>query len=233
MSRDAQPAVIPAPSAPYREAPVANGGTITGVAVFAGDLPAPPPLPGGAGDAECASRARAPQRRTGDRLGEAVVWLADARTGKALPLERRYTMTLADCDYAPRVQAVLAGGTLNVLNEESLEHRTTLVRQASREKADDIRQFLPGQLVPVRAALDRTGLVEVSCARHPVSRAWVAVFDHPYHDVTATDGAFSLDAVPPGDYTVMAWHAALGRIERKVSVPAGGAVSVELRFERE
>jgi hypothetical protein len=231
---DAQPPVIPDPASPYREAQVAGGGTITGVAVFRGDLPDASRAPDGA-DAECTSRARqAPSpRRTGDRLGDAVVWLADARTGKPLPLERRYAMSIAGCDYAPRVQAVLAGGTLNVLNEDAVDHRTTLVRQASRETTDDIPQFLPGQIVPVRDALARTGLVEVACAKHPWSRAWVAVFDHPYHDITSTDGAFALDQVPPGDYTLMAWHAALGRVEQKVTVAAGGTVSVEVRFEKE
>ena len=227
---DAQPPVIPEPDGPYREGPVAGGGTIGGVVVFRGDLPAAP-RPDGA-DAECASRARqAPaQHRTGDRLGGAIVWLADARTGKPLPLERRYEMSLVGCDYAPRVQAVLAGGTLNVLNEDAIDHRTTLVRQASRDTTDDIPQFLPGQLVPVRDALARPGLVEVACTKHPWSRAWLAVFDHPYHDLTATDGAFSLDQVPPGEYTLMAWHAALGRVEQRVTVPAGGTATVEVRF---
>ena len=227
---DAQPPVIPAPGTPYREAPVVNGGAIAGVVAFRGDLPAGPQRQGEAA-AECASRPGPVQRRTGDRVGDAIVWLADARTGKPLPLERRYAMTISGCDYAPRVQATLAGGTLNVLSEDPVAHRTSLVRQDSRETTDEIDQFLPGQLVPVRDALERPGLVEVSCERHPWSRAWVAVFDHPYHAISAADGAFSLDQVPPGDYTLMAWHASLGRMEQKVSVPAGGMVSVELRFE--
>ena len=227
---DAQPPVIPAPSAPYRESPVTGGGTITGVAVFAGDLPAEPqPAADAAG---CGSRPRPAPRRIGDRLGDAVVWLGDVRTGKPLPLERRFTMKIAECDYAPRVQAALAGGTLNVLNDESAAHRTTMVRQASREQTDDIPLFLSGQVVPVRNALARPGLVEVTCAQHPWSRAWVAVFDHPYHDITATDGAFTLDQVPPGDYTLMAWHPTLGRVEQTVRVGAGTSVAVEVRFTK-
>jgi hypothetical protein len=224
---DRQPPVIPPASEPYREVPVPDGGTVSGVVTHRGDLPAAAEAPSGS---ECAAVPRRAERRTGDRLGETVVWLADARAGKALPLERRYAMAIAGCAYTPRVQAALAGGTLNVLSEEAIEHRTALVRQASRDTTDVVAQFLPGQLVPVRDALTRPGLVEVACAKHPWARAWVAVFDHPYHDITGADGAFSLEQVPPGEYTLMAWHPRLGRTERKVTVTAGGTATVEVGF---
>ena len=224
---DSQPAVIPAAREPYREVPVPLGGTVGGVVVLDGELPADA-APSGASD--CTARPRAVPRRTGNRLGGAVVWLADVRAGKALPLERRYALTIANCEYAPRVQAVLAGGTLNVLSEEEVPHRTSLVRQASRDTTDVVRQFLAGQLVPVRDAIAQAGLVEVACERHGWSRAWVAVFDHPYHAVTGADGAFSLPQVPPGDYTLMAWHPGLGRSEQRVTITGGGTATVELRL---
>ena len=224
---DRQPPVIPRPSEPYREVPVTDGGTISGVVTHRGDLPAAAEPPAGS---ECAGAPRRAERRTGDRVGETVVWLADARAGKALPLERRYAMAIAGCAYTPRVQAALAGGTLNVLSEEAIEHRTALVRQSSRDTADVVGQFLPGQLVPVRDALARPGMVEVGCAHHPWARAWLAVFDHPYHDITPADGTFSLEQVPPGEYTLMAWHPRLGRTEQKVTVTAGGVATVEVAF---
>lgn len=224
---DQQPPVIPRPGEPYREVPVTDGGTISGIVTHRGDLPAVAEAPAGS---ECAAVPRRAERRIGDRLGETVVWLADARAGKALPLERRYAMAIAGCAYAPRVQAALAGGTLNVLSEEAIEHRTALVRQASRDTTDVVAQFLPGQLVPVRDALTRTGLVEVACEKHPWARAWLAVFDHPYHDITQADGAFALEQVPPGEYTLMAWHPRAGRTEQRVTVTAGGMATVEVRF---
>jgi hypothetical protein len=39
-------------------------------------------------------------------------------------------------------------------------------------------------------------------------RAWIFVFDHPYFQVTAADGRFRLEGVPPGEYTLEMAHAA-------------------------
>ncbi|HET9865973.1 MAG TPA: carboxypeptidase-like regulatory domain-containing protein, partial [Nitrospira sp.] len=56
--------------------------------------------------------------------------------------------------------------------------------------------------------------------------------DHPYYQLTANDGRFSLTDVPPGDYTLMAWHPGVGVIlEKKVTVPAKGTAQVDYVFE--
>jgi hypothetical protein len=37
-------------------------------------------------------------------------------------------------------------------------------------------------------------------------RAFVFVFDHPYFAVTSKTGTFALSDLPPGTYTIEAWH---------------------------
>jgi hypothetical protein len=59
-------------------------------------------------------------------------------------------------------------------------------------------------------------------------RAWVATFDHPYFAVTGENGAFSMDGVPPGSYTLKAWHPALGVTSHPLVVgPQGASVTVK------
>ena len=41
-------------------------------------------------------------------------------------------------------------------------------------------------------------------------------------------GAFDLSAVPPGQYTIVAWHERVGERAERVRVDAGKATSVEL-----
>jgi hypothetical protein len=53
---------------------------------------------------------------------------------------------------------------------------------------------------------------------------------HPYAVVVGEDGSFSLDDVPPGTYTVKAWHPNLGLRKTKVTVEPNGAVEVDLEF---
>jgi hypothetical protein len=50
--------------------------------------------------------------------------------------------------------------------------------------------------------------------------------------LTAADGTFSLPDVPPGDYTVVAWHPSVGPVlEKKVTVPAKQSVQADFAFE--
>lgn len=55
--------------------------------------------------------------------------------------------------------------------------------------------------------------------------------DNPYFAITQVDGTFSLHDVPPGGYTLAAWHSGVGTmIEKKVTVPAKQMVIADFVF---
>ncbi|HEV8234578.1 MAG TPA: hypothetical protein VGP84_08255, partial [Gemmatimonadaceae bacterium] len=64
----------------------------------------------------------------GSALANVVVWLSDVKEGKTLPIERRTEIVNEDCRLVPRLQAVVAGTTINVRNEDRLAHTTRFVR---------------------------------------------------------------------------------------------------------
>ena len=49
--------------------------------------------------------------------------------------------------------------------------------------------------------------------------------------MTTKDGGFDLQSLPPGDYTVEAWHEALGRMKQKITVRSGQATALDLVFK--
>jgi hypothetical protein len=159
-----------------------------------------------------------------------VVWLDGLRAGKALSETRRFELSHEHCELAPRVQAALAGGTLNVRNADPIAHRLRFLSRISAETLAVLRHYDEGEVVPTDAVLSRPGLVEVRCDLHPWTRAWIAVFDHPYYAVTERDGSFTLDSVPPGKYRLIAWHPRLGEVERDVEVTAGSKVDVPMKM---
>jgi hypothetical protein len=64
---------------------------------------------------------------------------------------------------------------------------------------------------------------------HPWTHGYIAVFDHPYYDVTEKNGKFSIDSLPPGSYRLMVWHEGMGApIEKKFTLSAGGTQTLDV-----
>lgn len=49
--------------------------------------------------------------------------------------------------------------------------------------------------------------------------AWAAAFDHPYFAVTDSQGRFEISGIPPGSYTVVAWHSGYNIVKFNASRP--------------
>jgi hypothetical protein len=163
-------------------------------------------------------------------LGDAIVWLDSIRQGKPLPASRRFEITNRQCELEPRVQAAIAGGMLNVRNADRLTHRTRFLLAGSDSVLERVRQSDAGQVVPVETVLARPARIEVRSDLYPWMRAWIQVFDHPYFSVTARDGSFTIDSIPPGRYTLYAWHERFGVKERDVTVERRETRRVDVKF---
>ena len=83
---------------------------------------------------------------------------------------------------------------------------------------------------PQGTAADRQDLRQaggdgpLQCDIHPWMVAYVGVVPHPYYAVSGEDGAFSIKNLPPGKYTLEAWHEKLGTQTQEVTVAPGRTV---------
>lgn len=171
----------------------------------------------------------------GKTLANVVVWLSDVKEGKQLPIERRTEIVNEDCRLVPRIQAVVAGTTVNVRNEDRLAHTTRFLRGGV---GGDTLATIPltddGQVVPNEHLAAKSGMIAAQCAEHPWTRGFIAVFESPYFAVTDESGTFRIDSVPPGKYRLVVWHErGQSQVEREVDVSAGGTsrVDVSLRVK--
>lgn len=222
---------VETPSGPYRAGPVTGGARLTGTVDFEGAMPLDSTLSLSPETQGCGPSVTARSiQRTGTKIGGTVVWLADIRAGKPLPMERRFELANNECLLVPSVQAVFAPATLNMASEDVVMHHNHIIDVATGE-LEAIAPFNDnGEVIPFDALLTKPAQLEVTCQLHPWAKAWILVFDHPYFAVSDKAGAFSIDDIPAGAYRVKAWHPHLGISETTVTVTAGQAASAGLKL---
>jgi hypothetical protein len=65
---------------------------------------------------------------------------------------------------------------------------------------------------------------------HPWMKAYLGVFEHPYFALSGADGRFTLKDLPPGEYTIKAWHERFGTRSQKVALGPKETKEVEFAF---
>lgn len=133
------------------------------------------------------------------------------------------------CRYVPRVVGVRVGQPLRVKNGDPLLHNV--------RSAPEINQpFNQGQPVQgmsyTHTFTTREVMVPIGCDVHAWMHAYVGALEHPFFAVTAADGAFTLSGLPPGTYTIAAWHERLGTHEQQVTIGAKDTKDVDFTFAR-
>lgn len=212
----------------YKPSPLTSVGSISGTVSLDGAAPTAT-VPIAVDQKVCGTQADNPVEASPKGLADVIVWVADARTGKPLSNDKRRELSSDKCLLDPRVQAVIVGTTVNVFNDDKAIHRLEFIRAASGDTLETMRFFNDGQVVASERLAKIPGIVEVRCAQHPWTRAYIAVFDHPYFAVTEKDGAFRLDSLPPGKYTVNVWHEGMKQpLKQQVQVAANGSAKVDV-----
>jgi plastocyanin len=126
------------------------------------------------------------------------------------------------CLYTPHVIAVRVGQPLHVMNSDQTTHNIHPVPVNNREWNESQP---PGAAAIEQSFAREEVAVPVKCNVHPWMKSYIAVISHPYFQVTGADGAFSLKNVPPGTYTLTAWHELYGANEQSVTIGASEAKS--------
>jgi plastocyanin len=159
-------------------------------------------------------------------LQDVHVRLVLGKPGKARPPKAKVVVRQVGCAYRPRVVGAIAGQTLVVENGDPTMHNVHAY--AAEETAFNRSQ--PKGAKPIEHALAAPGLFTLKCDVHPWMRAFVAITDHPWFAVTGADGGYAIAGVPPGTYTLEAYHPTLGTKAKPVVVLAGGKAAVDFVF---
>jgi hypothetical protein len=121
---------------------------------------------------------------------------------------------------------VPVGGTVEFPNQDSIFHNVFSLSGENRFDLDLYKRPKSGSWT-----FRHPGLVRVYCNIHPQMSAVVLVRDNPYYTLAAQDGAFVIEDVPAGQYTLRAWHERAGDVALVLAVPAQGEVTGRITLD--
>jgi plastocyanin len=131
------------------------------------------------------------------------------------------------CQYRPHVFGVQAGQPIEILNSDPTLHNIHAWPQANQEF--NMGQALQG-LKDTHVFSTQEIMVPFRCDVHKWMNSFVGVVAHPFFAVTGADGAFQLKGLPPGTYTIEAWHEKFGTKTASVTIGAKESKDVAFTF---
>jgi plastocyanin len=161
-------------------------------------------------------------------LRNVIVFVADGLSQQTFePPSQPVVLNQKGCMYQPHVLAIQANQKMEVVNDDPTSHNIHPVPANNREwnKSEP-----PGSKAEETFPREEIA-IPVKCNIHPWMRGYVAVFKHPYFAVTDKDGSFNLSSLPPGTYTIKAWHEKLGTTTQTVTVAANETKTIDFVFK--
>lgn len=165
----------------------------------------------------------------GARDARDVVVYIDKVPGEFKPPKEPVKMDQKNMVFIPHVLPVLAGTTVEFLNNDDVLHNVFTPDKCADKF--NLGSWPKGQSRSY--TFKEPGCVAVIlCNVHPEMEAWVVTLQNPYFFKTDKDGAFTIEDVPAGKYTLKVWHKKLKGKPQEIEVPADGEVTVSIQMKR-
>lgn len=223
-STSGAPADSPAPAAAPAAAKVdtATAGDVKGTVTLDGAAPMNVGIKMNA-DPKCLALNKTPQFQEtyevgadGKSLGNVFVYVKDGLGNYVFdtPTEPA-KIDQENCRYHPHVFGMRVGQPLEILNSDDTLHNIHAQPKVNQEFNNG--QPIKGMKMTHTFTAPEV-MVPFKCDVHGWMSAYIGVMNHPYFAVTGKDGTFELKSLPPGTYTIEAWHEKLGTQEQKVTL---------------
>jgi plastocyanin len=138
----------------------------------------------------------------------------------------RAAMDQRQAAFVPHILAIQKGTVVDFTNHDKVYHN---VFSLSSTKKFNIGRRPTGEAVPVQ--FEKAGVAQIFCDIHSQMTAFVVVLENPFFVEPADDGTFKIENVPPGTYTIKAWHERLSAPDQRITVTAGATSTANFVLE--
>jgi plastocyanin len=229
----AAPAETGAPAGGGQKVDPATAGEVNGVVAFEGTAPKNEPIKMNA-DPVCVKANTTPQEQetyvvTDGKLANVFVYVKDGLSAYSFdPPTGMLTFDQKNCRYHPHVFGARVGQAVEIVNSDPTLHNIHALPK-------DNAEFNNGQPIQgmkmTHTFTAKEVMVPFKCDVHGWMNAYVGVVDHPFFAVTDKDGKFSFKGLPPGTYTIEAWHEKLGTQTATVTIAAKETKDANFSFK--
>src|SRR6266513_2015336 len=136
-------------------------------------------------------------------------------------------LTQKGCRYLPHVLAFQVNQELKITNEDQTSHNIHPLAKINREW----NKSQPPGTPPISDKYDKMEFIPVKCNVHPWMHGTFAVMKNSHYSISGADGGFTLPDLPPGKYTVTAFHESYGDQTQEVSIAGSETKSVNFVFK--
>jgi plastocyanin len=154
-----------------------------------------------------------------------VVYLQDGP--KAPPESAKLVQRVyqKDKQFSPNITVAPLGSSIEFPNEDKIFHNVFSLSKAARF---DLGLYKSGESKSITAK--KVGVIDLFCNIHPQMLAKIVVVDTQYYAITESDGRFTIPAVPPGTYNLVAWQPRGKELVTQVTVTRGKRSELKLEL---
>ncbi len=129
-------------------------------------------------------------------------------------------------EFIPLILPVVKGSTVAFLNSDNVRHN---VFSPDGEKFN-LGTWPQGETKEF--TFSKLGVYTMLCNVHPEMEAYIVVLENSYFAVTDGSGAFTIDGIPDGSYTLKTWHYKYKPVTANVTVSGGKAGPVTITAKK-
>src|SRR5450631_843240 len=162
---------------------------------------------------------------TNNTLDNVVVYISAGGDDANAPAQA-VTFTQKGCQYLPHVIALHTGQELQVVNADQTSHNIHPLAKVNREW----NKSQPPGSPAIQDKFEQPEFISVKCNIHPWMHGWFVVLKTNHYSISK-DGGFSLPNLPPGKYTVTAWHEDYGTQTQDVTITGNETKAIDFSFK--
>jgi hypothetical protein len=124
--------------------------------------------------------------------------------------------------FQPHILVVPVGSTVDFLNSDKVQHNIFWPSiSGDKKQTHNMGTWPTGEIRPFK--YDKPGVVPLLCNVHPEMGGYVIVVPTQFSAETDASGAYKIDGLAPGQYTITAWHEGMKTQSKPVTISAGDA----------